>query len=461
MTVFGYVRVSTDNQLENYSIDEQAESIRAYCKAKGWTLLKVYTDGGYSGGNINRPALQQMLEDIRGQTVGAVVVYKLDRLSRSQKDTLTLIEDHLLSNHTDFVSINENFDTSTPLGRAMIGILSVFAQLEKDQITERFTMGRIGRSKAGYFHGGGNAPYGYQYENGQLIVNPHEAEIVQKIFQSFLAGRSINAIWNSLDGRHSGKWSATKIGNILRNSVYIGKVKFSGEEYDGVHQPIVSQETFTAANQLLNSSERHGETTACKTPFRAQTLLSGLIFCGRCGARYCGAHGAYKCYSRSKTTPRCIMDPNCKNDNWKIPKLNGLVVEEVRKIAKNSKAALQIIEKSKSPGPTIDLRTVKARIKEIESQIRKLVDLYQVGGIPMDVITQKIEGLSQEKESLNAKLIDTQKEKQDSRRAFLSALNDFNVKFDSSDLETQRLIISCLIERVIINGIHVEIKWRI
>ena len=134
MTVFGYVRVSTDNQLENYSIDEKAESIRAYCKAKGWTLLKIYTDGGYSGGNINRPALQQMLEDIRGQTVGAVVVYKLDRLSRSQKDTLTLIEDHLLANHTDFVSINENFDTSTPLGRAMIGILSVFAQLEKDAL---------------------------------------------------------------------------------------------------------------------------------------------------------------------------------------------------------------------------------------------------------------------------------------------------------------------------------------
>ena len=155
------------------------------------------------------------------------------------------------------------------------------------------------------------------------------------------------------------------------------------------------------------------------------------------------------------------MDPNCKNDNWKIPKLNDLVVEEVRKIAKNSKAALQIIAKSKSPSPVIDLRTVKTRIKEIESQMRKLVDLYQVGGIPMDIITQKIEALGQEKEALNTKLIDTQKEKQDSRRAFLSALDDFNVKFDSSDLETQRLIISCLIERIIINGIHIEIKWRI
>ena len=140
--VFGYVRVSTDNQLDNYSIEEQAERIKAYCKAKGWNLLYIYTDGGYSGGNTNRPALQKMLAAIKRSEAAAVVVYKLDRLSRSQKDTLTLIEDSFLAYNTDFISINENFDTSTPFGRAMIGILSVFAQLEKDQITERFTIDR-------------------------------------------------------------------------------------------------------------------------------------------------------------------------------------------------------------------------------------------------------------------------------------------------------------------------------
>ena len=168
--VFGYVRVSTDNQLDNYSIEEQAERIKAYCKAKGWNLLYIYTDGGYSGGNTNRPALQKMLAAIKRSEAAAVVVYKLDRLSRSQKDTLTLIEDSFLAYNTDFISINENFDTSTPFGRAMIGILSVFAQLEKDQITERFTMGRIGRSKAGYFHGGGNAPTGYDYHMTKLVL---------------------------------------------------------------------------------------------------------------------------------------------------------------------------------------------------------------------------------------------------------------------------------------------------
>ena len=164
-----YVRVSTENQLENYSIEEQLDRLKSYCRAKDISVVKYYTDGGYSGGNINRPSLQQMLRDIEDNMIDTVVVYKLDRLSRSQKDTLMLIEDKFLAYNVDFISVNENFDTSTPFGRAMIGILSVFAQLEKDQITERFTMGRIGRAKSGCFHGGAYAPTGYDYVDGQLI----------------------------------------------------------------------------------------------------------------------------------------------------------------------------------------------------------------------------------------------------------------------------------------------------
>ena len=121
-----YVRVSTDNQLENYSIKEQTERLTAFCKAKDYLIVKFYTDGAFSGGSINRPALQQMLGDIEKGLIDAVIVYKLDRLSREQKDTLMLIEDKFLANHVDFISLCENFDTSTPFGLAMIGILSAF-----------------------------------------------------------------------------------------------------------------------------------------------------------------------------------------------------------------------------------------------------------------------------------------------------------------------------------------------
>ena len=142
---------------------------------------------------------------------------QLDRLSRSQKDTLTLIEDELLAHGADFVSISENFDTSTPFGRAMIGILSVFAQLEKDQITERFTMGRIGRSRAGYYHGGSRPPTGYDYRDGLLQVNPYQAIQVREAFALFLSGKSVNAVSRELSARYAGSWTPAKVLGVLKN----------------------------------------------------------------------------------------------------------------------------------------------------------------------------------------------------------------------------------------------------
>ena len=136
-----YERVSTEKQdREGHSIPEQKERLEKYCSVYGWKDFAHYTDAGFSGAKTDRPALNKLLEDIEKGRVKKVLVYKLDRLSRSQKDTLWLIEDKMLANDCDFVSISENFDTSTPLGRAMIGILAVFAQLEREQIKERMSM---------------------------------------------------------------------------------------------------------------------------------------------------------------------------------------------------------------------------------------------------------------------------------------------------------------------------------
>lgn len=459
--VVGYVRVSTENQLENYSIEEQIERLKSYCAAKGWTLRKVYTDGGYSGGNTNRPALQQMLQAIRAGGLDAVVVYKLDRLSRSQKDTLTLIEDELLSNGTDFVSINENFDTSTPFGRAMIGMLSVFAQLEKDQITERFTMGRIGRGKAGYFHGGGNAPTGYDYRDGLLVVNEYEAMQVREIFHEFLSGKSINSIQRNLAARYTTKWSAAKIRNILTNNLYIGKVHFYKQDYDGLHQPIIDQATFFAAQRLLKSPEREAKkTTRQKTPFRANYLLSSLVYCARCGARYSANHGYYKCYSRAKSSPKFVTDPNCRNDNWLIEDLNAVVCAEVNLAVSNTENLQKIIaQASKGNDNSVNKNALEKRIAELESQTSKLIDLYQIGSIPIEQITERISAISQERETLMNSLSESCTPP--STKPFLDAVEAYKSGFNNSDLDSQRLFLSSLIERITIDGKSVSIHWRI
>ena len=138
-----YIRVSTLEQAqEGYSVGEQRERLIAYCKAQDWLIADIYVDGGYTGSNLNRPGIQKLMSET--EKFDVVLVYKLDRLSRSQRDTLYLIEEIFRPNKVDFVSMQESFDTSSPFGKAMIGLLAVFAQLEREQIKERTWMGRVG-----------------------------------------------------------------------------------------------------------------------------------------------------------------------------------------------------------------------------------------------------------------------------------------------------------------------------
>jgi site-specific DNA recombinase len=457
-----YVRVSTENQLENYSIEEQTSRLKAYCAAKDWTIYRIYTDPGFSGGNTNRPALRQMLGDVHNGKLDMVAVYKLDRLSRSQKDTLMLIEDEFISHHVEFVSMSENFDTSTPFGRAMIGILSVFAQLEKDQITERFTMGRIGRSKAGYYHGGPTPPTGYQYIDGKLTVDVYKAPQVREVFDRFLSGYSIHSIQRYLHEKYGGWNSHSLVRNILRNTVYIGKVKFKGREYDGIQPPIISDSVFRRTQELLLSSTRESRKTGSqKTPFRAGYTLSGLLFCSRCGARYSANHGFYKCYSRAKSDGKYIADPDCKNKNWPIRELDALVAGEIEKLKYDRDYLKEVLRGNTERKTGTDTAAVTARMKELDRQIGRMIDLYQIGSIPVERISEKVALLQKEKNLLERQLAEKKVDAGTAEKRFLDTLNQFDEVFSSGSTEEKRALIASLMEGVWIDGENVRIKWRI
>ncbi len=244
----GYLRVSTDEQAENgYSLQMQRERIQAQIIAKGWECFKMYEDGGQSGGKLERPALQEMLEDIQAGELQAVVIYKLDRLSRKQKDTMYLIEDVFLINGVELVSISESLDTSSPTGRAMIGMLSVFAQLERDTITERLSSGRKQKAKTGGYSGG-NAPLGYTTERNSkvLTLDEREAETVKRVFALHdEGGHNLQAIANILNQEgHTTKQGAqfkpTSVMRIIKRSdLYSGIYTYSGESAEGKHTPII------------------------------------------------------------------------------------------------------------------------------------------------------------------------------------------------------------------------------
>lgn len=450
-----YVRVSTENQLENYSIDEQISRLKAYCKAKDYVIVKIYTDGGYSGGNINRPALKQMLKDIQAGGVDSVVVYRLDRLSRSQKDTLNLIEDSFLAQNVDFVSINENFDTSTPFGRAMIGILSVFAQLEKDQITERFTMGRIGRAKNGYFHGGGYAPVGYDYVDGLLVVNDYEALQVKVLYERFVKGYPLHDCWRYMQKNYTtkyGAWSSeAHIRNVLKNRLYIGEITFKGVSYKGMHEAIISEELYQSVQDVFENAKRNTPSFR-RSPFKASTLLSGLIYCGNCGARCHGEHGNYSCYSRTKGDPKYVIDPTCKNKKWKIPVLDDLVIDFVANLSFEE-------PENNEKFDTHGQKDYSKRISEIDRQISKLIDLYQVGSIPIETISQKIDALTSEKETLLTAAIEDDvhgisvAEKIEFRNRFMELL-------EKGSLQEKRACLANLIDKIIIKDEDVEITLK-
>ncbi|MCL2068681.1 MAG: recombinase family protein [Oscillospiraceae bacterium] len=302
-----YIRVSTEAQAEEgYSIEAQKEMLSAYCVSKNIRNYEFYIDAGFSGSNIERPEIRRLIADAKSGLISHVVVYKLDRLSRSQKDTLYLIEDVFNPHGVDFVSMQESMDTSTPMGRLMLGILSAFAQLERENIRERTRMGMLERVKSGYWPGGGRIPFGYDYdtENGILVPNK-DADTVRRIYELYIQGHSLGRIARLLGLRYE------KLAHqILNRKSNCGFIIYNGVEYPGRHEPIISREIYEQAMQ--SQRERAQKGLRGSSGF----LLTGIVYCGFCGAkmRYqkWGRRGhRLVCYSSDPSKPHLVKDPDC------------------------------------------------------------------------------------------------------------------------------------------------------
>lgn len=242
-----YTRVSTDAQAEKeISLQEQERMAKAAITSKGWEYTETFEDGGYTGRNMDRPALTRMIEEIQAGNIDAVVVFKLDRLSRKQKDALTIIEDILLANDVELVSLKETLDTSTPWGRAMIGILASFNQLESETIVQRTSVGRTAKARNGGY-AGGKPPLGYKAVDGELVIVPEEAEIIRLVFELRKNGYSMIAISDELNKRgyttkKGGTFRHSAVQTILNNEqTYRGTYKYGSEgKTVGQHEPILN-----------------------------------------------------------------------------------------------------------------------------------------------------------------------------------------------------------------------------
>ena len=459
-----YIRVSTLEQAqEGYSVGEQRERLIAYCKAQDWLIADIYVDGGYTGSNLNRPGIQKLMSET--EKFDVVLVYKLDRLSRSQRDTLYLIEEIFRPNKVDFVSMQESFDTSSPFGKAMIGLLAVFAQLEREQIKERTWMGRVARAKTGLHHGGGNIPIGDDYEDGKLIVNPYEAEQVRKIYEWYLSGSSLKAITDKLqDAGYTNKYSSynswSSVRNILENETYIGRLHFGDVVVDHAHEAIITEEQFNAA-QILRGKRREQFGSHA---FQSKHVLTGLLFCGHCGGRYylrnTGKYSYYACYSRTKQMKNMIKDPNCQNKIWRAQDLEPIIEEKILALLRNPKIAEELAAgKPKAAAPVSKNTDIERRIREIDRQIGKLMELYQQDDIPPELLGEKINRLYGEKTALENSIAPVEETNAMPLDLVAELITNAAEIWDFADENQKRRILQSLISRIVLTDDQVDIEW--
>ncbi len=278
-----YTRVSTDNQaeVEFNSCESQEEKINSFISSQeNMEIFKVYSDPGYSGGNLNRPAFQEMINDIKQNKINLVIAYKIDRLTRSPKDFYQLIE--LFEQHgVDFISVTERFDTSTPSGRLLRNIMLTFAQFERELASERTKDKMIQRAQKGMWNGG-IIPFGYKTENKKLLINEKEAKIIRDIYENFVTSVSLSKVYNDLKDngardRKGNTFSRTEIDYILRNIVYTGKIKYTGKVFQGLHKPVISEELFNLTQDLRKKRKKHVRVYKDYT-------LAGLVKCRECAS---------------------------------------------------------------------------------------------------------------------------------------------------------------------------------
>jgi site-specific DNA recombinase len=380
-----YTRKSTDEGLDQdfNTLDAQRESAESYIqsqKHEGWIALPDrYDDGGFTGANMERPALKQLLADIKAGKTDCIVVYKYDRLSRSLADFMKLLE--ILDKHrVTFVAVTQPFDTRTSAGRFMVHMLLNFAQFEREMIAERTRdKMRAARRKGKWIGGYPVLGYDVSPKGGALIVNTVEAERVREIFRLYLQLGSLIPVveelyrrdsrmkaWTTRKGRErvASRFSKTTLHALLTNVIYTGKVKFEGKLFDGEHQRIVDDDTFYQAQERLNRNGRKGGRSVRN---KHGALLKGLVQCGSCCASmihtYVQKKNTRYRYYVCATAHRRGWN-KCETRSVSAPELEGAVINNLRNLAREPAMLSEVLRRIEENRKPDELMVDPAEVQE-------------------------------------------------------------------------------------------------
>ncbi len=407
-----YTRVSTDSQaeVEFNSCQAQEEKIKSFINSQeNLFVFKVYNDPGFTGANLERPALQEMLRDIQENRINIVLVYKIDRLTRSPKDFYALME-VFEQYKVDFISITERFDTSTPSGRLLRNIMLTFAQFERELTSERTKDKLLERANKGMWNGG-NVPFGYKVTDKRLVPNEQKAQILTEIFALFASAGSLAEVYKTLNRKQVFNdkdlpFSKAHLQSILKNPVYTGKFRYSGKIYQGIHQPLISEDLFNHVQPFFKDKTR-------KLRLYKDYMLGGLINCAECGSKMTPSHtnkGNMKRYYYYRCTKTFKQDWRaCSTRQVNADRLESFVIDNLKRISLDTNYIDSLIFKLNFEGSRVrqGLEPTELCSETVQKNLKEFADyLEKASKIEQALIMHKyIKDILYSKESIQINLL--------------------------------------------------------
>lgn len=446
-----YVRVSTDEQAKHgYSIPAQIEKLEAYCISQGWDLVGQFVDDGYSAKDLNRPYFKEMMDTVKQGDIDVVLVYRLDRLTRSVADLYVILKE-LDEYECKFKSATEIYDTTNAMGRLFITLVAAIAQWERENTAERVRMGMEKKTKLGEWKGG-STPYGYKLKDKKLVVDEEEAKVVKEVFAlSTKFGFYTVAKQLTIKGyptRKGSAWHVDSVRDIANNPIYAGYLKFSEnikeykkppreqKLYEGNHVRIITREDFWALQDILDKRRTLGGKRETSNYY-----FSSILRCARCGHSMSGHK------SGNKKTYRCSGKKAGKSCTSHIILEDNLIKTVFIQFDKLTKNFIDISGNSKQPIDT--MVSLKSELAAIEKLMQKKKSMYENDVIDIDeLIASTAELRDKEKEIRQALTNIEQADKSDDELKFVIE-NIESLWNDANDSERKQLITTIFSQMVI------------
>lgn len=484
-----YARVSTEEQTQNFSIENQVERLLKYCSDKEYSVIEEYIDPGYSGTTLKRPALSKMIYDARAKSFEIILVYKLDRLFRSNRHMYnTLAEFEELG--IQFASVTESFDTTTAMGKAYLGMASTFAEWERNTFMERSRDGMRKAIQSGQYSGGIVA-YGYQLnpDTKRLDVNHEEAEVVHQMYywlneggmNCYTIAERLNALGiptrYAKDGRGirgrstANTWRAGRVYNMLRNTAYKGEWIYGkrsknrkAERTTGECPAIVDIETFEKAQVRLRDNSLRSDRNAERV-----YPLRGLIKCELCGHSYCGGH--YNTKNGEVNYYRCTrgglrggkIGEGCNSLTIPSEPLENLIWQHITDFVSKPKTIQRILERrqqtSNNNGSEKEIQQAEQRVRDLFEAEKRLLHLYAdpKSKVSREMLDTQIEEIAQQRDLLKGHISELRESKdsemEQSRKleSIGFILKQLRKIVKTAKPETKQQVIETLVSKILVN----------